>query len=755
MTANLSPAPKWTFLASDGTFLAGGKLSTFAAGTTTNKAAYKGPSGTTAHTNPIILDSVGRTEVWLDGSYKLKLTDADDSEQWTVDNVSSFDNLEHATTGRHKDPDASSYADFATAVSTIGATETTLVISDTQTVSADTTLPATLLLRVIGAGELSVDALKTLTINSPKHIDASPDLKIFAGTGTIAFTDKDGTVYPEWWGIDGTADEVQINAALDSLALTVELRGPTTYELVEHLEVESDKQRLVGVGWPTLRTAAATTNGVIVLVTNKADVEVTGLILDGNSLTLHGMSFRDDCPRPNIHHNQINDTPQYGIVFVDAAAGNAGGFDGAKILYNIITGIGDDGTHASTPFVSQAIEIFPKYGALTYSTNIEIAHNWIYDVKVGTITAGIKVQNYDSPWVHHNDVDLSSATANTAGITMPANSYPVAEFNTVKNANAGISVSGVQNTADGNQVIVHAKVVGNTIEGGTISGRAVFSAGGFGAKYLITGNYGNGLLSGGIDFDTHTSASDSGYGDIIASKNFLYGSAGSISFADTNSRGYNVLHITLNAIDQFISTAANNALVSENTSSGSRSFGIRVSGDDVKVLDNQILNFNTANSAAPIVRSGIYSDNNSRPQIRGNTIQNGATGNGKYGIELNTVVSPKMENNFIYTMDTAPTLFTAVTAIFGTLANSATPSIGGGESPFPWLTGGTSAITDFDDGWVGQVIEIHAEHATTITDGTNILLSGSVDFGMNASDTLTLRLKADNKWYETARSDNT
>lgn len=88
----------------------------------------------------------------------------------------------------------------------------------------------------------------------------------------------------------------------------------------------------------------------------------------------------------------------------------------------------------------------------------------------------------------------------------------------------------------------------------------------------------------------------------------------------------------------------------------------------------------------------------------------------------------------------------------GTLADDATPSVLGGRK---WLTGGTTTITDFDDGVPGQELLILSEHAVTITDGTNIFLSGSANFVMADTDTLSLIQKADGKWYETGRSDNT
>lgn len=85
-----------------------------------------------------------------------------------------------------------------------------------------------------------------------------------------------------------------------------------------------------------------------------------------------------------------------------------------------------------------------------------------------------------------------------------------------------------------------------------------------------------------------------------------------------------------------------------------------------------------------------------------------------------------------------------------TLDDDATPSISEGDK---FITGGTTTITDFDDGFTGQIIYIMAEHSITITDGTNIFLDGNA-FSMTDTDTLTLICKADNKWYELSRGDN-
>lgn len=86
------------------------------------------------------------------------------------------------------------------------------------------------------------------------------------------------------------------------------------------------------------------------------------------------------------------------------------------------------------------------------------------------------------------------------------------------------------------------------------------------------------------------------------------------------------------------------------------------------------------------------------------------------------------------------------------LANSATPSV---RRLTRGSSGGTTTITNFTDGAYGQEFTFFADHAITITDGTNIFLNGSTNWAMNATDTLTLVRRSDGKWYEVSRSDNT
>lgn len=97
MTVNLSAlaGAGQQFFDNNGVPLTGGKLYSYAAGTTTPAATYTSNTGGTAHTNPIVLDSAGRVpggEIWLDWniSYKFILKTSADVLIATWDNIGSI-----------------------------------------------------------------------------------------------------------------------------------------------------------------------------------------------------------------------------------------------------------------------------------------------------------------------------------------------------------------------------------------------------------------------------------------------------------------------------------------------------------------------------------------------------------------------------------------------------------------------------------------------------------------------------------------
>jgi hypothetical protein len=97
--AILTPTPKFSAITATGTPLVGGKLYSYAAGTSTPIATYTDSYGTTANSNPVILDARGEANVWLldTAAYKLALYDADNNLIWTVDNVNGDTGLSGPT----------------------------------------------------------------------------------------------------------------------------------------------------------------------------------------------------------------------------------------------------------------------------------------------------------------------------------------------------------------------------------------------------------------------------------------------------------------------------------------------------------------------------------------------------------------------------------------------------------------------------------------------------------------------------------
>ena len=88
--AVLTPVAKMQFLDVTGAPLVGGLLYTYAAGTTTPQASYTDSTGAQANTNPVVLDSRGEANIWLaSATYKFRLCSSDNTELWTVDNISA------------------------------------------------------------------------------------------------------------------------------------------------------------------------------------------------------------------------------------------------------------------------------------------------------------------------------------------------------------------------------------------------------------------------------------------------------------------------------------------------------------------------------------------------------------------------------------------------------------------------------------------------------------------------------------------
>lgn len=197
--------------------LDGGKLYTYIAGTTTNKATYSDIELVTPNANPIILDSRGEATIFGQGAYKFVLTDSADVEKWTVDNITASqggNTAARVSIGDYGD-------DLTVALSTIGSAETTLVIDKQVTLTASDTVPSTIALEFTRNGSFTAGAPYTLTINGSfyanKHqIFDSSNVTVVLGQNSTS------TVYPEWWGAfpDNATDYgTELQASLDAMVV--------------------------------------------------------------------------------------------------------------------------------------------------------------------------------------------------------------------------------------------------------------------------------------------------------------------------------------------------------------------------------------------------------------------------------------------------------------------------------------------------------------------------------------------------------
>jgi hypothetical protein len=95
-----------------------------------------------------------------------------------------------------------------TACSSIGTTNAVgiLLSPGNWEIDGDYTVTDNIRLIMADGAYFTIGAGKTLTVASPGHITAEKNQKIFAGTGTVAFT-LPGVVWANWWGAKGDATD--------------------------------------------------------------------------------------------------------------------------------------------------------------------------------------------------------------------------------------------------------------------------------------------------------------------------------------------------------------------------------------------------------------------------------------------------------------------------------------------------------------------------------------------------------------------
>lgn len=202
-----------------GVTLAGGKVQFVTPGAapgtmeapTNLKAIYADRNKTTPAANPYTLSADGTAQVFGDGLYDVYVYNSAGVLKYTWEDV----RIQEVSI-LNADSLLSDYASLSAAVTAIGSTPASLTIDQDTTVSADTTIPATLELKFTAGSIITVSSGKTLTINGTMNADLSQK---FAGSGTVTIGDLIPEAFPQWWGADasGTADSAAaIQSAVSS-----------------------------------------------------------------------------------------------------------------------------------------------------------------------------------------------------------------------------------------------------------------------------------------------------------------------------------------------------------------------------------------------------------------------------------------------------------------------------------------------------------------------------------------------------------
>lgn len=309
----------------------------------------------------------------------------------------------------------------------------------------------------------------------------------FTGTGSIVFTTA-GTVYPEWWGVDGTADEVQINKAINAaaagsiikLSQQMNISAPVVLSARANLTLEGKGG---ANGFPVqssgIREAIIDlylSDGANSDMIQVADTGVSGANTNTNitlrNLTLHG---NGDWTGTQGHGNTSTTT--------------------AAIHY-----IGDPTTQNRSLIENVAVFYSSGYGL--YNNHREMTAR---DIKISGSGADGFYINSSADNYHYN---IITSNNNGYGAVVKDANF-IYEMNSYLNEKAGLKIAGNYNNMYGMEINNNkqggvlldsgaaSSFLNNRIWGGLIESNSVGSAGTY-ANVIISGTGSNGLYLDGV-----------------------------------------------------------------------------------------------------------------------------------------------------------------------------------------------------------------------------------------------------------------
>jgi len=152
------------------------------------------------------------------------------------------------------------------AITRIGSDNATIVINNTQTLTGDLTTPTNVVLRVMQTGQIG--GTFTLTING--NFEAGL-YQVFGSDITVVLGDlAKSKIHPEWWGVDGIADEVEINKAIIAggnnsvidFGAAYVCAAPIVLGALKHVILEGNKTQITSSSTTSIITLGDVTDAV-------------------------------------------------------------------------------------------------------------------------------------------------------------------------------------------------------------------------------------------------------------------------------------------------------------------------------------------------------------------------------------------------------------------------------------------------------------------------------------------------------------
>lgn len=457
---SVTPSPIGGFAAqffdNNGVILSGGKIYTYAAGTTTPQATYTSAAGVTPHANPIILDSAGRVpggEIWLtDGLiYKFVIETATSILLGTYDNItgvnSNFVNytvqeeVQTATAGQ-------TVFNLTTINYTPGTNSLTVYIDGVNQYVGDSYLETdsttvTFTSGVHVGGEVKFTTAIQTTTGAVDASIVSYDPPFTGGVATNVQDKLAEYVSVKDFGATGngtTNDAAAIQAAIDGVASGGVVTFPTDTYLI-NTEINVNKPITLMLQGSTITSSAS----------NLFTITSSGVLIDGEyaqiSHTGNGVAIRSNPP---------SDTNYTNVEVVRLSIAGTGTGAGGILFRNVHYGRVDAFLTGYSAGYGLTIEGHPTGAANDFAMRCVVEgttriENHLYGIVLGGVNGPANANE-----IH------ARVTACTVGIT-----WIIGRPNYISNANIEFCPTGIDgstHTPDGVLTVIGCNFENNTTD---------------------------------------------------------------------------------------------------------------------------------------------------------------------------------------------------------------------------------------------------------------------------------------------------